>query len=77
MTPNVHYFLLELPGTGLALTWIGGGLKPSIRAGYVWLTTPDGKPVMEVERRHVHPSNPEETAQLILEERRLAKTPLN
>jgi len=71
------YFLVALPATGLSLTWIGGGLKPSDHPGYVWLTTPTGKPVLEVPKAHVHPSTPEDCARRILEERRLAKAPWN
>jgi len=74
---TVFYFIVELPETGLALTWIGGGLKRSKRPGYVWLTGPDGRPVLEVPRSQVHPSSPEDMARLILEDRRLAKAPLN
>jgi len=70
------YFVIDLPETGMALSWIGGGLKPS-RPGYVWLTTPAGKPVLEVPKAHVHPSNPADCARRILEERRLAKAPWN
>jgi hypothetical protein len=77
MKPIVHYFLIELPGTGLALTFIGGPLRHSKRPGYVALTTPYGRPVMEVLRDHVHPSNPDDLARRIVEERRLAKAPLN
>lgn len=40
MKTTPFYFLVELPGKGMALTWIGGGLKPSKRPGHVWLTTP-------------------------------------
>jgi len=74
---TAFYFIVELPETGLALTWIGGGLRPSKRPGRVWLTAPGGRPVLEVERAHVHPSNAEDTARRILEERRLSKAPLN
>ena len=77
MIPTVLYFLVEIPETGLALTWMGGGLKSSKRPGFAWLTTPDGRPVMEVLRDHVHPSNPDDLTRRILEERRPAKAPLN
>lgn len=74
---TIFYFIVELPETGLALTWIGGGLKPSKRPGHVWLTTPGGDPVLEVPAAQVHPSTPEDTARRILAERRLAQAPLN
>jgi hypothetical protein len=77
MKSTLFYFLVELPETGTAMTWIGGGLKPSKRPGHVWLTTPDGKPVLEAPRDQVHPSTPEDTARRIFEERRLAKAPCN
>jgi hypothetical protein len=77
MKTTIFYFVVELPETGMALTWIGGGLKPSKRPDRVWLTTPDGRPVLEAPQSQVHPSSPEDLAQRILEERRLAKAPLN
>ncbi len=77
MKTTPFYFLVELPGKGMALTWIGGGLKPSKRPGHVWLTTPRGDPVLEAPRSKVHPSSPEDLARRILAERRLAKAPLN
>jgi hypothetical protein len=61
----------------MAMTLLGGPLNPSKRPGYVWLTVPDGRPVLEVPRSHVHPSNREDMARRILEERRRAKVPLN
>ena len=73
MKKPVFYFIVEIPETGLAITWIGGGLKPSKRPGHVWLTTPDGRPVLEAPQSQVHPSNPEDAARRILEERRLAE----
>ena len=77
MKPTAFYFLIELPGTGMALTWIGGGLKPSKRPDRVWLCTPGGKPVREVLRDRVHPSSPEDLARRFLAESRLVKAPLN
>jgi hypothetical protein len=77
MKPTLFHFLIELPGTGMGLFWIGGGLKRSKRPGYVWLTTPGGDPVLEVARTQVHPSTPEDTARRILAERRLARAPMN
>jgi hypothetical protein len=74
---TAFYFIVELPDTGLALTWIGGGLRPSKRPGHVWLTAPDGRPVVEAPRDQVHPSNREDMARRILAERRLMKAPLN
>ena len=70
-------YVIELPDTGMALTWIGGGLKRSKRPGYVWLTAPDGRPVLEAPRAQVHPTTPEDTAKRFIAERRLAKAPLN
>jgi hypothetical protein len=77
MKATVFYFLVELPGTGMALTWMGGGLKSSKRPDRVWLCTPAGKPVLEVPRDQVHPSSPGDLARRILAERRLMKAPLN
>ena len=77
MKNTLFYFLVELPETGLALTWIGGGLKASQKPDHAWLTTPSGQPVLEVPRAHIHPSNPQDLAKRILEERRLAKAPMN
>lgn len=77
MKAPLFYFLVELPGTGMALTWIGGGLKPSKRPNHVWLTAPDVRPVLEAPRDHVRPSSREDLARRIIEERRLAKAPLN
>lgn len=53
--PPIFHFLIELPGTGMGLCWIGGGLKPSKRPGYVWLTSPGGQPVLEVPAAQVYP----------------------
>jgi hypothetical protein len=77
MKPTLFHFLIELPGTDMGLCWIGGGLRRSKRPGYVWLTGPDGRPVLEAPACQVHPSTPEDTARRFLAERRLAKTPLN
>lgn len=77
MKPTLFHFLIELPGTGMGLCWIGGGLKRSKRPDYVWLTTPGGRPVLEVPLSQVHPSTPEDTAKRFLAERRLAQAPLN
>jgi len=77
MKPTLFHFIVELPGTGMALTWIGGGLKASKRPGRVWLTNPIGDPVMEVPRAQVYPTTPEDMARRILAERRLTKAPLN
>jgi hypothetical protein len=74
---TITYHLVELPGTGMALTFIGGPLQPSQRPGYVWLTTPGGEPVLEAPRSQVHPSSPEDLAQRIVAERQLARAPLN
>jgi len=74
----LFHFLVTIPEAGLALTWIGGGLKLSkTPGGKVWLTAPSGRPVLEVDGRHVQPSTPEETAKRILEDRRASKAPLN
>jgi hypothetical protein len=77
MKTTTFYFTVDLPEVGMALTWIGGGLQRSKRDGHVWLTTPGGEPVLEVPRGQVHPSNPEEVARRIVQERRLVKAPLN
>jgi hypothetical protein len=77
MKSTLFYFLVELPETGMALTWIGGGLKPSKHPDRVWLTTPAGKPVLEVPRTHVYPSNEDEVAKRIIADRMADKAPLN
>ena len=77
MKATLFHFVIELPGTGMGLFWIGGGLKRSKRPGFVWLTTPGGEPVLEAPACQVHPSTPEDTARRFLAERRLAKVPLN
>lgn len=74
---NVFYFLIELPETGQAMTWIGGGLKLSNRPGYVWLTAPDGRKLMEVPRNHITPLSKEDLANLLVEDRRIRKAALN
>jgi hypothetical protein len=77
MKPTAFYFCVELPGTGMALTWIGGGLKPSKRPDRVWLTTPGGEPVLEVLRQHVHARTREQTAQRIMADLRASRAPRN
>jgi hypothetical protein len=77
MKPNLFHFVIELPGSGMGLCWIGGGLKRSKRPGFVWLTTPGGQPVLEVARTQVHPSTTEDTARRILADWRLARAPMN
>jgi len=74
---TITYHLVELPGTGMALTIIGGPLQPSERPGYVWLTAPDGRRVLEAPRSQVHPSSPEDMARRIVAERQLARAPFN
>jgi hypothetical protein len=77
MKTTLFYFLIELPEAGMAITWIGGGLKPSNHPEHVWLTTPGGSPVLEVPRAHVHPTNKQELAQRILADRMADKAPMN
>lgn len=77
MKTTPFYFVVELPGTRIALTWIGGGLKHSKRPGYVWMTGPRGDPVLEVPAAQVYPSSADDLAKRFLAERRLAKAPLN
>jgi hypothetical protein len=77
MKPTIFYFIVELPGTGMGLSWIGGGLKRSKRPGHVWLTSPKGEPILEAPRAQVHPTTAEDFARRFIEERRLAKAPLN
>ncbi len=77
MKPTLFHFVIELPATDMGLCWIGGGLKRSRRPGFVWLTTPGGQPVLEVPRAQVHPTTAEDFARRFIEERRLAKAPLN
>jgi hypothetical protein len=76
MKPTLFHFVIELPGTGMGLCWIGGGLKRSKRPGYVWMTGPRGDPVLEVPAAQVYPSTAEDLAKRFLAERRLAQAPL-
>jgi len=73
----IFHFVIELPGTDMGLCWIGGGLRRSKRNGYVWLTSPGGKPVLEVPAAQVSPSTAEALAKRFIAERRLAQAPLN
>lgn len=76
MKASVFYFLVEV-ADGTNWTFVGGGLKPSERPGFVWLTTPDGRPVLEVPRQAVHPTTPEATASRVVAERLASKGALN
>jgi hypothetical protein len=71
------YFYVELPEPGISMTWIGGALIPSEKRGRVWLTTPAGEPVLEVEAEYVHASSMQETAARIIADRAAAKIGLN
>jgi hypothetical protein len=71
------YFTVTIPELGSGFTWIGGGLKPSERKGYVWLTAPQGQGVMEVLREQVRPTSAEELAMNIVAEQERNRAPLN
>ena len=75
MKPTLFHFVIELPGTGMGLFWIGGGLKRSKRPGFVWLNSPKGEPVFEAPRAQVYPTTPEDTAKRFIAERRLFPCP--
>src|ERR1017187_9467116 len=77
MIATLFHFVIELPGTGMGLCWIGGGLKRSERPGFVWLTPPSGEPVLEAPRSQVHPSSRDDLAKRLLAERQLARAPVN
>lgn len=72
-----YYFLVTVPEVGMAFTWIGGRLKPSTTAGRVWLTTPDGKPLLEVPKANVYPSTLEQTAARLRADALASKAPQN
>jgi hypothetical protein len=69
---TVFHFHVEIPGV-LSMTWFGGGLKPSLKPGHVWLTNPGGDPILEFPRCFVHPTTYKEIGQRILVDRRLAR----
>jgi hypothetical protein len=71
------YFTVELPELGSSVIWIGGELKPSSRTGHVWLTLPNGAPVLEVKREHVRQSSEDELTQRIVAERDAGKVTMN
>jgi len=74
---SLFYFIVEMPGTGMAMTWMGGGLKPSKTPGKVWLTGPAGNPLLEVEQKHVYPSSREDMERRLRDEAMLKRSPLN
>jgi hypothetical protein len=70
-TPKTYRFSIEIPTPDdptLSLLWIGGPLKPSKKSTYVWLTTPSGIKILEVEKVKVHPLSVEEAEQCIIDE---------
>jgi hypothetical protein len=70
---KIFYSLIEIPEHEMALTWIGGDLKPSTRPDRVWLCNPAGEPVLEAPRHRVRASSREEVAKLIIEDARRAR----
>jgi len=70
----MNYYLVQTPD--VSFSWIGGEAKPA-GAGMVWLCKPDGEPVLKVPENCVRRSTREETAQRILNDRRVSKAPMN
>ena len=64
MKTEVHYYHIHTPG--VSMTILGGPLLPG-DAGHVWITTPTGKPLLQVPRSAVTLTNAEETAQRVAE----------
>ena len=64
------FYLVQTPE--VSLTWIGGRTQAA-EPDFVWLTSPDGTPVLKVPVACVTPSTKEQTAQRILEEMRAAQ----
>jgi hypothetical protein len=54
---TIHYFHVQTPE--VSLTWIGGPLQAD--GDCVWLTKPNGEPVLRVRREWVTESTPEQT----------------
>jgi len=74
MKTKVHYFRVEMPEGGFM--FLGGPTKPA-GPGKVWLCTPDGGQILEVQEHCVTPTTRQETARRIEADRRAAKAPLN
>ena len=70
MKPEIFYWLIQTPE--VTATFIGGPLRAS-KSGYVFLTKPDGTPLLEVAAGYVTPSNEEEAASRFVADRRAAK----
>jgi hypothetical protein len=73
---NAFFFYVETPA-GMAMTWIGGALKPSDRPDHIWLTRPNGDPVLELPRECVHESNLQDTAKRMRLDRMASKSVMN
>jgi phage major head subunit gpT-like protein len=68
-----YYHVTHPSGT---LTFFGGPLR-SAGPLHVWLTAPDGRPLLRVPAHMVVPVTLEQEAQRIVEERRASKAPWN
>lgn len=66
-TTTLFHFLVKNPVGDLTFHWIGGGLRPSEKPGYVWLTTPGGDPVLEVPKGNVTPLSRDQAERAIAE----------
>jgi len=69
----MNYYLVETPE--VSFSWIGGPTRPA-GPGKVWLTNPDGTPVLEIEASCVRRTTREETAKRIEADRRANKAPM-
>jgi hypothetical protein len=63
--------MFYLVQTEISMTWIGGPLKPADN-GHVWLTSPDGEPVLKVPSSAVTATTKEEIARRIVADRQAA-----
>jgi hypothetical protein len=63
---SIRYYLITTNETSMA--YIGGPPKPSAKPGYMWLTRPNGEPLLEIERKCVQPVTREHLAALIQRE---------
>ena len=59
-------YLVETPSETLVV--FGGPLKRADTLGHVWMTSPDGRPTFQVERRHIRVSSKEEVARMLADE---------
>lgn len=68
MTSKIY--LITTPD--ITATFIGS-IQPSLRPGFVWICTPSGKPIFEVEESCVKESTEKEFADRLMADKRAAK----